>query len=94
MLRDTTGGFAFVTIYGFEEPYRELAAAVIVRAVKDVRSGRPCSVDGSPCGTVNMVGVHVCARDAREFLLGEDAELIMGALGLNRIAVLEAIGVI
>jgi len=81
-------------IYGFDDLYVELAAAIIVRAVRDVRSGRLCNVDRSPCGEGNMVGVHVCAWHARQFLITEDAELMLAALRLNRSAVLDAIGVI
>lgn len=79
-------------IYGFERPYLELAAAIIVRAVKDVRSGRDCRVDRMPCGVGNMAGVHVCAADARRFLGGDYAAELMTAVGLRQTEVLGAIG--
>ena len=82
----------YVIIYGFEEAHVELAAAIITRAVRDARSGRRCSITGVPCGRGNMKGVHVCARGARRFLRGEYAALMMAVLGLDRAAVLEAIG--
>jgi len=73
-----------VIIYGFEDPYRELAAAVVTRAVRDVRSGRGCRVDRLPCGEHSQAGVHVCARDAARFLAGEYAAFLMTALRLER----------
>lgn len=79
-------------IYGFDKPHLELAAAIIVRAVNDAQSGRPCNVERLPCGMNNMAGVHICAWHARQFLASEDAAFMMAALGLNRTAVLEAIG--
>lgn len=82
----------YVIIYGFEEAHVELAAAIITRAVRDARSGRRCSITGVPCGRGNMRGVHVCAREARAFLEGEYAALLMAVLGLDRAAVLETIG--
>jgi hypothetical protein len=82
-----------VIIYGFEEPHVELAAAIITRAVRDARSGRTCMVSGEPCGENNQAGVHVCAEDAQHFLRSEYAALMMAVLGLNRAAVLRAIGV-
>lgn len=92
MLKDTGGRlFCCVIIYGFDNPYLELAAGIIMRAIRDVKSGRTCNVDGSPCGTDKMVGVHVCAAQARIFLKSEYAALMMDALGLRRAAVLEAI---
>lgn len=79
-------------IFGFEEPHKELAAAIIMRAVRDATSGRLCGVDGLPCGVNGQAGVHVCVEDARRFLASDCAALMMTALGLNRNAVLEAIG--
>lgn len=70
----------------------ELAAAIITRAVRDARSGRLCTVTGEPCGEGRSAGVHVCAQEARRFLRGEYAALMMAVLGLDRAEVLEAIG--
>lgn len=93
-LCECTGGRfrLYSIIFGFEEPHKELAAAIIVRAVRDARSGRACSVDGLPCGVRDQVGVHVCAQDARQFLASTYAALIIASLRLNRSAVLQAIG--
>lgn len=82
----------YVIIYGFEEPHVELAAAIITRAVRDVRSGRLCREDGFACGTGNMAGVHVCEERAHVFLRSGYAAAMMETLGLRRGAVLEAIG--
>jgi hypothetical protein len=79
-------------LYGFDDPYLELAAAIVVRAVRDVRSGRHCRVDGLACGTGNMAGVHTCEIQARRFLRSGYAAAMMTALKLNQAAVLEAIG--
>lgn len=47
---------------------------------------------GEPCGEGRSAGVHVCAQEARLFLQGEYAALMMAVLGLDRAEVLEAIG--
>lgn len=79
-------------IYGFNSPYRELAASVIMRAVEDVKAARECRDDGAPCGARNMAGVHVCRAHARMFLRSSYAAQLMAGLGLDGAAVLEATG--
>jgi hypothetical protein len=73
------------------DPARNLAAAIIRRAIKDLHKGRPCNRNGGPCGRGAYSGVHVCEQAAIEFLTGDLCRDLLLALDLDPEAVLEAL---
>ena len=75
------------------DPWKQLVAEIIRRAIRDLHAGRPCRADR--CDTDKLISAHVCVSDARWFLtcsycdalftyLGIDAEAARQELGLRR----------
>lgn len=75
---------------GFGDPYRQLAAAHLLRAWRDYKRGRPC--DYKNCGH----GAHRCRESALRWLTtpGEAAECFMEYLGLDQWTVMEELGLL
>jgi len=61
-----------------EMGYRYLAAAIIFRAIQDLKAGHPCN--GQCCPEENW---HICAADALDFLQCESCRALLEALDID-----------
>ncbi len=72
--------------HGNPAPYRALTCAVLMRAVRDYRLGKPC---GEDC---RQGQYHRCASDAALFLQSPAAGLLFDVVGMSQAKVLHKLG--
>ncbi|MFW6116022.1 MAG: hypothetical protein ACOC7Y_03055 [Chloroflexota bacterium] len=72
------------------DPWKQLVAEIIRRAIRDLQAGRPCRPDR--CDTDEPLSAHVCVSDARRFLTSSYCDALFTYLGIDAQAAREELG--